>query len=39
MNKADESLQLYERVPDFNVKHRPDFIPRRYVSIQEKVNG
>lgn len=39
MNKGDPSLQLYERVPDFNVKHRSDFIPRRYVSIQEKVNG
>lgn len=39
MDKINEGLQLYERVPDFNVKHRPDFIPRRYVSIQEKVNS
>jgi len=38
MEKINSSLQMYERVPDFNVKHRPDFMPRRYLSIQERVN-
>lgn len=39
MEKVDPSLQTYERVPDYNIKHRPDFLPRRYLSIQEKVNS
>ena len=38
MEKVKHELQIYERVPDFNTKHRPDFNPRRYVSIQERVN-
>jgi len=39
MNKADEDLQLYTRLPDPKVKHRPDFTSSRYVSIQDKVNN
>jgi hypothetical protein len=39
MNKIDEDLQLYTRLPDPKVKHRPDFILSRYVSIQDKVNN
>ena len=39
MDKANEDLQQYARTPDFNTKHRPDFNPRRYISIQEKVNS
>ncbi len=39
MEKVKEELQIYERVPDFNTKHRPDFNPRKYVSIQERVNS
>ena len=39
MNKIDEDLQLYSRLPDPKVKHRPDFVSSRYVSIQDKVNN
>ena len=38
MEKIKHELQIYERVPDFNTIHRPDFNPRRYISIQERVN-
>ena len=38
MDKVKHELQVYERVPDLNTTHRPDYNPRRYVSIQERVN-
>lgn len=39
MAKINPTLQEYERKPDFNTKHRPDFNPRRYNSIQDRVNS
>lgn len=39
MEKADLTLQSYTRVPDYSVRHRPDFNPRRYISIQDRVNS
>ena len=39
MEKADPSLQMYPRIPDYNTRHRPDFNPRRYISIQDRVNS
>jgi hypothetical protein len=39
MEKANPNLQEYERKPDFNTKHRPDFNPRNYKSIQDRVNS
>jgi hypothetical protein len=33
------NLQMYERKEDINTVHRPDFIPRRYNSIQDRVNS
>ena len=39
MNKIDEDLQLYNRLPDPKVKHRPDFVSSRYISIQDRVNN
>lgn len=33
------NLQMYERKEDINTVHRPDFNPRRYKSIQERVNS
>jgi hypothetical protein len=34
----DASLQLYERIPDKYIKHKRDFCPHTYLSIQDKVN-
>jgi len=34
----DPSLQLYERIPDKNIKHKQDFTPGDYSSIQDRVN-
>ena len=39
MDKIKYDLQEYERVPDMNTKHRADFNPRTYRSIQDQVNG
>jgi hypothetical protein len=39
MDKINEDLQLYTRLADPKVKHRPDFVSSRYVSIQDKVNN
>lgn len=39
MDKVREELQLYDRIPDFNTKHRPDFSANRYISIQDRVNN
>tara|TARA_B100000131_G_C18025043_1_gene576099 strand:+ start:283 stop:912 length:630 start_codon:yes stop_codon:yes gene_type:complete len=39
MKKINPELQKYERSPDINTKHRPDFNPRRYISIQDRVNS
>ena len=39
MDKVNPTLQEYERKPDFNTKHRPDFNPRKYNSIQYRVNS
>jgi len=33
------NLQMYERKEDINTVHRPDFNPRRYSSIQDRVNS
>tara|TARA_B100001564_G_scaffold189792_1_gene159355 strand:- start:2365 stop:2991 length:627 start_codon:yes stop_codon:yes gene_type:complete len=33
------NLQMYERKEDINTIHRPDFNPRRYNSIQDRVNS
>ncbi len=30
---------MYERVPDYNVKHAKGFSPFRYISIQDRVNN
>ena len=35
----NRNLQMYERKEDINTVHRPDFNPRRYNSIQDKVNS
>ena len=39
MNKGDEQLQQYPRIPDSKVKHTSDFNPRTYYSIQDRVNS
>ncbi len=33
------NLQMYDRKEDINTVHRPDFNPRRYNSIQDRVNS
>lgn len=35
----DESLQQYERIPDKFVKHKKNFDPSTYTSIQDRVNN
>ena len=35
----DVSLQLYERIPDKYIKHKQDFNPDTYKSIQDRVNN
>jgi len=35
----DSTLQKYPRIPDYNTKHNPEFNPRTYISIQERVNN
>ena len=35
----NRNLQMYERKEDINTVHRPDFNPRRYNSIQDRVNS
>ena len=39
MDKVNEELQLYTRVPDSNVKHARGFNSAKYVSIQDRVNS
>jgi len=39
MDRVRPELQEYSRIPDQKTKHRPDFIPSRYVSIQDRVNA
>ena len=39
MDKINHALQLYDRTPDFNIKHKNGYIPSRYISIQDKVNN
>lgn len=39
MDKIKPELQLYDRTPDYNIKHAKNFNPNRYISIQDKVNN
>jgi hypothetical protein len=39
MNRVKEDLQLYEHVPDANIKHAKGFNNDRYLSIQDRVNA
>ena len=39
MDRVNEELQLYERVPDSNIKHARGFNSGRNVSIQDRVNS
>ena len=39
MDKIRPELQMYDRTPDFNVKHAKGFNPFRYISIQDRVNN
>ena len=39
MDKVIPALQMYDRTPDFNTKHKNGFNPQRYVSIQDRVNN
>ena len=39
MEGINEDLQLYERVPDMNMKNNSQYNPSRYVSIQDRVNS
>jgi hypothetical protein len=39
MNRVNEELQFYERVPDANTKHARGFNSSKYVSIQDRVNA
>ena len=38
MDRVNEELQLYERVPDAHTKHARGFNSSKYVSIQDRVN-
>lgn len=38
MDRVNEELQLYERVPDSSTKHVRGFNSSKYVSIQDRVN-
>ena len=39
MDKIKPELQMYDRTPDYNVKHAKGFNPFRYISIQDRVNN
>tara|TARA_B100000768_G_scaffold127640_1_gene118290 strand:- start:299 stop:922 length:624 start_codon:yes stop_codon:yes gene_type:complete len=39
MDKIKPELQMYDRTPDYNVKHARGFNPFRYISIQDRVNN
>lgn len=39
MLKINPGLQMYDRTPDYNVKHAKGFNPFRYISIQDRVNN
>ena len=39
MDKIKTELQMYDRTPDYNVKHARGFDPFRYISIQDRVNN
>ena len=39
MDKIKPELQMYERTPDYNVRHAKGFNPLRYNSIQDRVNN
>jgi hypothetical protein len=39
MDRVNDELQLYERIPDINVKHARGFNSAHYVSIQDRVNS
>ena len=39
MEKIDETLQEYPRIPDYRTVHRSNFNPSTYVSIQDRVNS
>jgi len=39
MEKINPDLQMYARRPVGNVRHRRDFNPNRYISIQSQVNS
>lgn len=39
MEKINPELQMYARKPVGNVRHRRDFIPNKYISIQSRVNS
>ena len=39
MDKIRPELQMYDRTPDYNIKHAKGFNPFRYISIQDRVNN
>jgi|TARA_B110001452_G_C15098426_1_gene383042 hypothetical protein len=39
MNKINPELQLYARIPDPSVRHQATFNPKKYNSIQNRVNS
>ena len=39
MDKIKPELQMYDRSPDYNIKHAKGFNPFRYISIQDRVNN
>ena len=38
MANIRHDLQLYDRTPDYNIKHSREYNPNRYISIQSRVN-
>jgi hypothetical protein len=38
MANIRHDLQLYDRTPDYNIKHSREYNPSRYISIQSRVN-
>ena len=39
MDKIKPELQMYDRTPDYNIKHAKGFNPSKYISIQDRVNN
>ena len=39
MDKIKPELQMYDRTPDYNVKHAKGFNHFCYISIQDRVNN